>query len=751
MTIMRGVSMSEGAGMELVKQWVKVIFAILLGFAFIYVLNSVFLAIMVWTFLFFIPSADKDTETAFSQGVFTFGMILLIVLAFFQTETLGLGLEINLSNTLFGSEGLGSGIGAGIGVLFVLAFLALLAVKGITSFAPTKGASEPQTLEWMLTVGIYFFLIATAIILKFWEWNASTIIFIGIWTMAYISGSAGDQDSRQAIGVIMIVTSFVIFSLGIGTQLVGAAFFGQWWPTMYQGIAAFTEPFGEVFSGISQAFSGALCILTNPVGCAQQIVNGTFNKDPVTGLSGPLGLELAELSLTPIYVSTPYSAVIKVQNKGAFVAENVKLTLKLGDKSPTGTLRDIGFPAAICSPTACIEEGDDLLSISKLDLRQIFFTSDGISCASIVSNDLRKRFLPLEGTVQYDYKIDSSLEVEFISQGEFDRLVREQRLPILKKKAAQLTNAPVRLNIDTVEQPIREGTKYNIQFNLIPAKSGGKITNATIQVEFPNKMGTAFCTPKPQNAGVAKGDVTLYEWSPAQFFNNNFYLFCSFDGFDFTAAAVSGPTQTLFIRANASYRFEEKKSFPPGAIQFGGIQCCNTNADCPGSGLECTAEKICAIPSKEVLLQRVQQLRTKVDELGKKFEELKQEVNDLVELTNDLKTIIDALKVDYKSAIDSMEIIITASQQYSDDPEVKNQVENLRALQAVAQIKIDYFTYQVFFIEIEKYTTAEIEVEKSKLETTIASYSAWESNAEVSAEIQQLQDIKQKIEEYLNK
>ena len=81
-------------GLEITKQWVKTLFAIGLGAAFVLVFNSWFLAIMTWTFLFFIPSGDRDIERSFSSAIFTWGMGVLLLLAFFQSELLGLGLVL---------------------------------------------------------------------------------------------------------------------------------------------------------------------------------------------------------------------------------------------------------------------------------------------------------------------------------------------------------------------------------------------------------------------------------------------------------------------------------------------------------------------------------------------------------------------------------------------------------------------------------------------------------------------------------
>ncbi|MBI4020842.1 MAG: hypothetical protein HY369_01225 [Candidatus Aenigmarchaeota archaeon] len=583
-------------GMELMRQWIKVLFSILLGIAFIMVFQSWFLAIMTWTFLFFIPSADKETELAFSRGIFNWGMLLLLFFAFFQSELLGLGLQpLNFSDTIFGE---GSEIGSFIGSVGPWVLLLLLLVKGLMSFAPAGKAEEPHALMWITEVLIFLFIVGLIVVLQIWNWPAETIIFIGIWAMAYVSGSAGDQESRQTIGVIMIMIAFVIFSLGIGQQAVGGALFGQWWPTLYQGISAVTAPLGQVFQDLSSLFGDAFFLITNPTGYAQAIINGSFQTDPETGLRGAFGVEILDASTSPLFAEQPYTATVKIQNKGSFEGRNILLTLRPGANAPkeTGatpfadedkaTLADLGFfadpPLIECSLSACTQwvDGQEENELAKLDLRQISYNSDGVSCADVVRFDLHAKFLPLVATVTYDYEVDSTLGLEFISEAEWDRLVAEGKVKPQIKKPASLKNAPVFLNIGTLEQPIREGTTHRIDFNLLPVSTTGKIQDGIIHVEFPATLGLPkFCLPEPSRT-VLEGGILGYYWEDSSVFNNNYYIACEFAGLDFAAAELAGPSHTVVIRANASYRYEESRPFLPAKLEFGGVQCCETGGEC---------------------------------------------------------------------------------------------------------------------------------------------------------------------------
>jgi len=706
-------------------------------------------------------------------------MMLLLVFAFFQSETLGLGLEIDLGNTVWGEteEGSANTVSSTIAVFVLL--LAML-IRGIMSLAPSRGAEEPKTMKWIIDVVIYFLIVGLFIYLQVWEWSTASIIFIGIWIMAFISGSAGDQDSRQTIGVILIVASFVIFSMGIGTQIVGEAFFGQWFPTVYQGIASVTGPLADIFDEFGAGFRNAFLLITNPTEYAQSIMNGSYQKDPDTGVAGAYGVEIMETKLTPIYAEQPYQALIKIQNKGAFTAKNVMIKLMLGEKAPTDkdalnimydtatldetlrffsedkdgdtkiTEKDVKCEAKECSQSMDFEKDNEL---TKIDLRQVFFKSSGIKCKDVVAYKMMTKFLPLQARVEYDYSIDSSIELEFISKAEWDRLVKEGTIQTQVKKPAQLKNAPVRLNLDTLEQPVREGTDHFIGIHLDSSKKNGKISGLLdegIVVEFPTMLGAPICSPEPVGGHPvvvndvlqdkrSEGGVLRLEWKEEDVkekggLHGNYLIYCNLPGLDFEKKEISGPYQTFIIKASASYAFVETKGFLPGKMEFGGIRCCD------GDELECLAGQICnedntcGEPGEDFYLDLAEEMKKYAEEKSSK---LSADLDELMGMTHEervkLKDEFQVLKDDIDKKIKNWE-----SATIPDDlPEIKklaeDSIKGLESTSGACTITI-YCIDAVEFYLVAKSTPsihspADVQSKIADIENTISYYSGqWDPN-----------------------
>lgn len=604
----------------LLKQWVKVGFAIALSIFFWVTFTSLFLAVMTFTFLFFVPSANKKIEDAASTFVFTLGMAFILFFAFVSEETLGLGLNIDLVNTL-----IPLGEGVMVGILWTL-FGAMIA-KAIFSIAATRGAEEPKSMLWLVDVIIYVILVGLLVVLQPWTWDTSTIVFIAIFVLGYISGSAGDKESRQAIGVILIVVSFVIFSMGIGTQLVGQGLFGEWFPTVYQGITTVTQPLGDVFSDLGAMFGNALFLITNPTGYAQSIINGTFQQDPDTGLTGALGVEFIELKTTPIIVENPYTAFIGIQNKASATAENVRVSLVLGGKAPgttdftfapspvyyalyqdlpveweTANLQELGFHTGIdangvtCSAQSCWQwiDGKEENKLLKIDQRQTFFVAEeGIVCEDVVRYNLREQFIPFVAQVEYRHSVDSNLGMELISRLEYDRLATEGGFFSQSKIPTNLKNAPVFLNIDTLEQPILENTPLYVGVNLVSARSQGIVSNPLITLELPPELverqkNPIACTPK-ENTAISDVNNGVFRWDGLE----NFLVYCTLDPFVFSPE--DGSSITFHIRASANYTFTEFEELVPAKLEFGGVRCCEGPGECPASQA-CVKNQCGALP-----------------------------------------------------------------------------------------------------------------------------------------------------------
>jgi hypothetical protein len=251
---------------SVVRLWLKAMFGLFVAFEFFWIFNSPFLALMAAAFLFFIPSY-REGDMA-NMVYFLIMMLVILYLAFNMGGTSGLGLDLGGS------------------------------------------------------------------LLEPWEWNSSAIIFMAIWVISFISAIGSSVEDRQGIGVIMILIAFVIFASGPGTQEVGSAFFGQWWPMVHEFGFETLGPIGEALDQLTGTLKSGWELLTCPVCFAQNMMNGTYSIDPYSGLAGAYGVEVGSFRTTPMYVNSPFDVIVKLENKGAYKAEGVEITLASGEDAP---------------------------------------------------------------------------------------------------------------------------------------------------------------------------------------------------------------------------------------------------------------------------------------------------------------------------------------------------------------------------------------------------------------------------------
>jgi hypothetical protein len=86
------------------------------------------------------------------------------------------------------------------------------------------------------------------------------------------------------------------------------------------------KPVGEMFSQFQNTFGQSWLLLTNPVGYAKMITEGTYTTNPL-GPTGAYGLEIDRFDVQSIYPEEPFMISINLANKGTFEAKNVKLAL----------------------------------------------------------------------------------------------------------------------------------------------------------------------------------------------------------------------------------------------------------------------------------------------------------------------------------------------------------------------------------------------------------------------------------------
>jgi len=481
--------------------------------------------------------------------------------------------------------------------------------------------------------------------------------FLYFWFVSFIAGLFSSRAARPEAGLIMLGAATVIYGIGPGSQDIGSGLLGQWWPTVHNGVAELTEPLAEVMMQLGNTLGQAVFLLTNPIGYTQQILNGTYATDPTTGLKGALGVEFdGKIDVTPIFPGQPFSIVYKLKNSGAFETSNVNVTLtsnmkfsdsggKIDFTRVTVPISQFGFNATEREEVCIDKDGVDHQqqtskdepcyqvvhypyvpfpggavgsyqqpsgttpeTMTKLDIRQGFFQSNGFSCSEMIgakhildeianklaggigakritSNiDLRNFYIPFNITVTYPYQIDSSIDVELISQGEWDRLVADGKLVTQTKKASTFTNAPVQLNLDTLEQPIREKTPLFIGLSLVPvqkyqASTSSQIESAQIQLIIPNALGEIKSCTNNKFATTPGATATTYTWKPENIPQGMTTIFCYFQD-RFTFGNKNIPTQTFQVRAHADYIFAQTKTVNE-KVEFGGVTCCETTNDCP--------------------------------------------------------------------------------------------------------------------------------------------------------------------------
>ncbi len=261
--------------------------------------------------------------------------------------------------------------------------------------------------------------------------------------------------------------------------------------------------------------------------------------------------------------------VDKIVDKIGDFVDNVNLKLEsiginitgLLDKVTPDMIDELGFEEKgnyTCWSDECYQEIEEM---PKSDIRQLIFESKGIPCSSVKAFDLREKFIPFNGTVEYEYEIDSQLKIEVISDNEWKRLARENRLYTQMKRPSTFNNAPVKLNIDTLEQPLREGTRFHIALQLVPAeKKNSEIKEpVVVRLDVPHEFGDGICTPAP-NPEEGEGKYVWHGYHEI--------IICNFNGIRIGDV----PSKTFVVKAHASYVFSKSKTAVT-KLEFGGIRC----------------------------------------------------------------------------------------------------------------------------------------------------------------------------------
>jgi len=425
-----------------------------------------------------------------------------------------------------------------------------------------------------------------------WELTGTlSYIFIYVWVVAFLAGIFSSPESLPAMGAIILIVTTVLFGLGPGSQNVGIALFGQWWPTVHNTVSEFTKPLGNIFSQLSQTFGQTLFMLTNPMGFARQITEGTYVENP-TGLTGAYGLEIDNFDVDNIYVGEPFSIRFELSNKGSFDARNVfveiwsstdKFTIKdhtsTSDEAGVIELKEYEKPEKVnyvnwykyLYPGAYETPPKPLLGkIRKQDIKPIFLLAN-MSCegqkevmkklgiTTAAGANLRDKYISFQTRLKYEYDVYSNLQIEIISQQEWDSRTRSGLLQ-RGQKLSRISTAPAKLSIGSMDQPIREDLPMFIGFNLSSAegrhsKLGKAKVTLAIPKAFKDKNPTMTCTEK-RNAYKERteGDSWIITWELED--DEPKSVFCYMKAPDIGDA----PSKTFTVSANATYVFERWES-----------------------------------------------------------------------------------------------------------------------------------------------------------------------------------------------
>jgi hypothetical protein len=467
--------------------------------------------------------------------------------------------------------------------------------------------------------------------------------FIYFWVVALIGGFFSPARERPLTGMLFLGGATIIYGIGPGSQDIGSALLGQWWPTVNENVMAIAEPISKMFGQLGKTFGDAFLLLTNPVGYATQLMNGSYSNNPV-GETGAYGLELSGFDVSPVFIMQPFMITANIKNNGAFPAEAVSIFMSAGAKAPekqggvslpvlgektptiaitkTGTrplqISEIGIDTKEDS-TQCdnakttwhdwkffkwfgFDAGKDDVCVhiypednfARQNIWQTTFSSTGITCQISSNFELRKKSIPINITLNYKYQSDSKIPIEFISRAEWDRLARLDQLNTrLQFVKSEYSSAPVKFPIGTpgLKNPILETQDFHIALNLMSDQIGGRIEGVeSIVLNYPTDFVLANdkCSPDPTTGGgsYAPGKV---EWKNLNVGDKIF--FCHFNKLSSTNALGSSPTKTYIITAHASYTYSNTQN-KLVKVDFGSW-CCTQETDV------CTKEQKCCPEDKK--------------------------------------------------------------------------------------------------------------------------------------------------------
>lgn len=513
----------------------------------------------------------------------------------------------------------------GLGMLFIPWFIfyglfdsIVIALIAMAFFAipPIPHNREDSELFRMYEIYDKMIFVILMIIVLFgfiFGWDVPKVMrytFIYFLIITGISGFFSPPEARPGIGFIMLGAATIIYGIGPGQQEVMSALLGPYWPSIHNALESIGKPLADAFGGLSNTFHNAFVLLTNPVGYATQLMNASYAENPI-GKTGAFGVDIEGIEISQIFVEQPYTVSVTLKNNGAADAKNVIVFLSPGFHAPKKeegrpfgaaewarrvTPKELGINMSACESDGYItsrikllgmEEGGEKICarsrrkngkdhpLTRQDIWRVTFMSNGISCGVVNDYNLRKKYIPFNITVVYDYESDAKVEVEFISDREWRRLVDTGEINRkLRFIRSECSSAPVKLSVGTpgIKNPLRADQEFYIGVNLVEDDRNGWIPKVKrIALEFPEVFGTPQCTEiAGKSPEITSGKVV---WNNLP--SGSKVLYCKFNALG--EKNLGAPTKTFIVTAHAEYTFVHMET-KSGKLEFGG-RCCE-DKDC---------------------------------------------------------------------------------------------------------------------------------------------------------------------------
>lgn len=489
--------------------------------------------------------------------------IAYLLFAFGAYYSLPISYDVENPEEFFGSTIrflLGFFVPYSIWALFDIGLLFWISMAFLFVFPVAKAKSEAKALNMAVTAGeshremmdkfIIFLPIMLLVVLVYMglfktggiagiEGTPNTVFWV-VWGLGMFSGALSPSEVRPWTGVFVITVTFFLLMSGPGQQDMFSVIFGQWWPTLHNTLSTITEPFGELFDTLQNTFGQTFLLLTNPMGFAQRIMEGSYEPNP-RGPTGAFGVEIENLQVPAIYPGTTAMLTMNVHNVGPEKGKNVRVKVEVPDD-----LKDV----------ITVEPDGGTFNVPEIEsgfIIPLFFTLD-TDCDKLKSGGLRptdrNKYIRVNVSVEYDYEVSSWMPLTIISDQEWRERSAKGTFT-LSKVPSHISTSPVKLSIGSFEQPLIAGNnrRFYLGFNLTSAegtKSAILWENVKVTMNYTG-LGETNCKP-PAKDSAGKPP---FEWEGKDIKNRA--VFCTFG----STPDPGAPSKTYYIRANASFRFQK--------------------------------------------------------------------------------------------------------------------------------------------------------------------------------------------------